>query len=54
MDTILAIDLGKNKSVCCELDRRSLETQYRTVRTRPEVFHGKLRISHRLIFFFVT
>lgn len=39
METIVAIDLGKNKSVFCEFDRHSLKTQYRTVRTRPEVFH---------------
>jgi transposase len=40
METIVAIDLGKYKSVFCEMDRGSLKTQYRTVRTRPEVFHG--------------
>ncbi len=39
METILAIDLGKNKSVVCEMDRGSLKTQYSTIRTRPEVFH---------------
>jgi transposase len=39
METIVAIDLGKNKSVFCELDRSSLKTQYRTVRTQPGVFH---------------
>jgi len=38
METIVAIDLGKYKSVFCEMDRGSLKTQYRTVRTRPEVF----------------
>jgi len=35
MGTILAIDLGKNKSVFCELDQSSLKTQYRTVGTWP-------------------
>jgi len=39
METIVAIDLGKRKSVLCTMDRSSLKTQYRTVRTRPEVFH---------------
>ncbi|AQT68064.1 Transposase IS116/IS110/IS902 family protein [Anaerohalosphaera lusitana] len=39
METILAIDLGKNKSVFCQMDRASLKTKYRTVRTRPELFH---------------
>ena len=27
METIVAIDLGKNKSVFCEFDRQSLKTQ---------------------------
>jgi hypothetical protein len=40
METILAIDLGKNKSVVCQMDRGSLKTQYRTVRTCPELFHN--------------
>jgi len=40
MNTILAIDLGENKSVCCEMDCGSLKTQYHTVRTRPEVSHN--------------
>ena len=39
METIVAIDLGKRKSVVCRMDRRSLKTQYKTVRTQPEVFH---------------
>ena len=46
MQTIVAIDLGKNKSVFCEFDRSSLKTQYRTVRTRPEVFHNTVGIGH--------
>jgi hypothetical protein len=40
METIVAMDLGKFKSVVCYLNRGSLTTQYRTVRTCPEVFHG--------------
>jgi hypothetical protein len=39
METIVAMDLGKFKSVVCYLNRSSLTTQYRTVRTCPEVFH---------------
>jgi transposase len=54
MNTILAIDLGKNKSVCCEMDCGSLKTQYRTVRTRPEVFHAlfsELDVNHSIVLF---
>ena len=54
METILAIDLGKNKSVFCEFDRGSLKTQYRTVRTRPEVFHdlfAELDAVHSVVLF---
>lgn len=39
METIVAIDLGKRKSVVCTMDRGSLKTQYKTIRTRPEMFH---------------
>lgn len=39
METIVAIDLGKRKSVVCTMDRGSLKTQYKTVRTQPEMFH---------------
>jgi transposase len=39
METIVAIDLGKRKSVLCTMDRGSLKTQYRTIRTQPEVLH---------------
>ncbi|MBL7215365.1 MAG: hypothetical protein ISS71_06780 [Phycisphaerae bacterium] len=47
METILAIDLGKNKSVFCELDRGSLKTRYPTVRTHPENFlKSKLRTKN--------
>ena len=54
MDTILAIDLGKYKSVFCELDRGSLKTQYRTVRTHPEVFHDifvELDVKQSIVLF---
>ncbi len=54
METILAIDLGKNKSVFCEMSRRSLKTQYRTVRTRSEVFHDiftELDAAHSIVLF---
>lgn len=39
METILAIDLGKYKSVFCKLDTTSLRPDYFTVRTRPQEFH---------------
>ena len=39
METIVAIDLGKRKSVVCSMDRGSLKTQYKTVRTQPDIFH---------------
>ncbi len=54
MDTILAIDLGKNKSVFCTLNPRSLKTQYRAVRTRPEIFHdlfAELDARHSMVLF---
>jgi hypothetical protein len=38
METIVAMDLGKFKSVVCYLNRGSLTTQYRTVRTCPSKF----------------
>jgi hypothetical protein len=37
MSTILAIDLGKFKSVCCALDTQSGEATFRTVTTTPDV-----------------
>lgn len=52
METILAIDLGKNKSVFCRLDRGSLKTQYRTICTQPEVFHdifAELDAAHSMV-----
>ena len=33
METIVAIDLGKRKSVVCTMNRGSLKTHYKTVRT---------------------
>ncbi len=39
METILAIDLGKYKSVFCKLDTSSLKPEYSTVKTDPEKFH---------------
>ena len=39
METIVSIDLGKRKSVVCLMNRGSLKTQYKTIRTQPEVFH---------------
>lgn len=41
METIVAIDMGKRKSVVCTMERGSLKTQYCTVRTHPEVFHDR-------------
>jgi len=54
METIVAIDLGKRKSVICTMDRSSLKTQYRTVRTQPEVFHDiftELNIEGTIVLF---
>ena len=39
MKNILAIDLGKHKSVVCKLDTGSLKPHYSTVKTDPETFH---------------
>jgi hypothetical protein len=39
MNMIVAIDLGKRKSVVCPMDRGSLKTQYKTVRSQPDIFH---------------
>lgn len=39
MKTILAIDLGKSKSVFCKLDTASLKTDYFTLKTAPQAFH---------------
>jgi transposase len=39
MKTILAVDLGKFKSVFCKVEESSLKTEYQTVKTDPEIFH---------------
>lgn len=39
MKTILAIDLGKSKSVFCKLDTASLKAEYFTLKTAPQCFH---------------
>lgn len=39
MKTILAIDLGKSKSVCCKMDTASLNTEYFSLKTTPQIFH---------------
>jgi transposase len=39
MKTILAIDLGKRKSVFCRLDSRSLKPEYFSAKTDPQTFH---------------
>ncbi len=36
METILAIDLGKYKSVFCKLDTSSLKPEYSTVKTASD------------------
>jgi hypothetical protein len=41
MSTILAIDFGKFKSVCCTLDTQSGEAAFRTVTTTPDVDDGE-------------
>jgi len=39
MKTILAIDLGKRKSVFCRLDTGTLKPKYSTAKTSPQAFH---------------
>jgi transposase len=39
MKTIVAIDLGKRKSVFCQMNTNSLKPEYFTIKTRPEKFH---------------
>ena len=39
METILAVDLGKSKSVACVFTKSSFKTQFKTIRTTAEVFH---------------
>lgn len=42
MAMILAIDMGKNKSVCCHYDPQSGKERYKTVPTSPQSFHDLL------------
>jgi hypothetical protein len=42
MSIILAIDLGKFKSVCCALDTQSGEATFRKVTTTPEVLRLRM------------
>ena len=54
MKTILAINLGKHKSVLCKLDTSSLKPQYSTVKTDPETFHdifADLDGGHSIVLF---
>ncbi len=39
METILAIDLGKHKSVFCKLNTSSLKPEYFSAKTNPQKFH---------------
>ena len=39
---IVAMDLGKNKSVVCEYDSESGRHTFKTIRTRPQVVHDLL------------
>jgi len=51
METILAIDLGKYKSVFCKLDTTSLRCEYFTVRVRPQEFHDLCGEFFLFVFF---
>jgi len=54
MKTILAIDLGKNKSVFCRLDTSSLKPEYFTAKTGPQKFHDifiELDIESSIVLF---
>ncbi len=39
MNKILAIDLGKNNSAVCIFDRSSLNSKFKTIRTRKQIMH---------------
>ena len=39
MKTILAIDLGKSKSVFCKMDTTVLKPRFSTLKTSPQKFH---------------
>ena len=54
MKTILAIDLGKNKSVFCRLNTSSLKPEYFTAKTGPQKFHDifiELDIESSIVLF---
>jgi len=54
MKTILAIDLGKHKSVFCRLNTSSLKPEYFTAKTAPQKFHNifaELDSSNSIVLF---
>ncbi len=54
MKTILAIDLGKHKSVFCRLNTSSLKPEYFTTKTDPQKFHDsfiELDIESSIVLF---
>ena len=54
MKTILAIDLGKRKSVFCKLDTRSLKPEYFSAKTNPQTFHDifiELDVERSIVLF---
>ena len=46
MKTILAIDLGKRKSVFCKLNTSSLKSEYFTAKTNPQPLKS-IKIPHQ-------
>jgi hypothetical protein len=54
METILAIDLGKHKSVFCKLDTSSLKPEYFSAKTNPQKFHDifiELDVENSIVLF---
>ena len=54
MKTILAIDLGKHKSVFCRLDTSSLKSEYFSAKTNPQKFHDifiELDVDNSIVLF---
>jgi len=54
MKTILAIDLGKRKSVFCKLDTGSLKPEYFSAKTNPQKFHDifmELDVENSIVLF---
>ena len=41
METILSIDLGKNKSVACIFDKKSFNAKFKTIKTTAAVLRMK-------------